>query len=58
MAKFKCVYWERTTVEREIEADDDADARRKMRDMVVKGEIYIGIPDLADSGVEAEKISD
>ncbi len=58
MAKFKVVYWERNSVEREIEAETDAEARQKMREMLANGEIDLSYAELDDSGVEAEKIED
>ena len=58
MAKFKVVYWERTSVEREIEAETDGEARQKMRQMIADGEIDVSCAELDDSGVEAEKIVD
>ena len=45
MAKFKVVYWERTSVEREIDAETDDEARKRMREMIA-------------GGIEAEKIAD
>jgi hypothetical protein len=58
MAKFKVVYWERTSVEREIEAETDAEARQKMREMVANGDVDASYAELDDSGVDAEKIAD
>ena len=58
MAKFKVVYWERTSVEREIEAETDDEARQKMREMVANGKIDVSYAELDDSGVDAEKIAD
>ena len=58
MAKFKVVYWERTSVEREIEAETDGEARQKMRQMIADGEIDVSCAELDDSGIEAEKIAD
>ena len=58
MAKFKVVYWERTSVEREIEAETDGEARQKMRQMIADGEIDLSCAELDYSGVDAEKIVD
>lgn len=58
MPKFKVVYWERTSIEREIEAESDAEAREKMREMVCNGEIDLSFAELDDSGVEAEKVKE
>lgn len=58
MAKFKVVYWERTSVEREIEAETDDEARQKMRQMIADGEIDLSCAELDYSGIEAEKIVD
>ena len=58
MAKFKVVYWERTSVEREIDAETDDEARKKMREMLADGKIDVSCVELNDSGIEAEKIAD
>ena len=58
MAKFKVVYWERTSVEREIDAETDDEARKKMREMLADGKIDVSCVELDDSGIEAEKIAD
>ena len=55
MPKFNVTYWERLSVSREIEAESDAEARRKMQEMVIKGEIDLSFAELDDSGIEAEK---
>ena len=58
MAKFKVVYWERTSVEREIDAETDDEARKKMREMLADGKIDVSCVELDDSGIESEKIAD
>ena len=58
MAKFKVVYWERTSVEREIDAETDDEARKKMQEMIADGKFDVSFVELNDSGVEAEKIVD
>lgn len=58
MAKFKVVYWERTSVEQEIDAETDDEARKRMREMISDGEIDVSCAELDDSGIEAEKIAD
>lgn len=58
MAKFKVVYWERTSVEREIDAETDDEARKRMWEMISDGEIDVSCAELVDSGIEAEKIAD
>lgn len=58
MAKFKVVYWERTSIEREIEAETDDEARQKMREMIADGEVDVSYAELDDSGVDAERIVD
>ena len=58
MAKFKVVYWERTSVEREIDAETDDEARKKMREMLADSKIDVSCFELNDSGIEAEKIAD
>ena len=58
MAKFKVVYWERISTEREIEAETDDEARKKMREMLADGKIDVSCVELDDSGIESEKIAD
>ena len=58
MAKFKVVYWERTSVEREIDAETDDEARKRMQEMIAGGKIDVSCAELDDSGIEAEKIAD
>lgn len=58
MAKFKVVYWERTSVEREIDAETDDEARKKMQEMIADGKFDVSFVELDYSGVEAEKIVD
>ena len=55
--KYKVRYWERTSVERSIEAASDAEARQKMLDTVAWGGIDLSFAELDDSGVDAEKAS-
>lgn len=55
--KYKVRYWERTSVERIIEADSDAEARKKMLDVIGMGGIDLSFAELDDSGVDAEKAS-
>ena len=54
MAKYKVRYWERTSVDRIIEAESDAEARKKMLDVITSGGIDLSFVDLDDSGTEAE----
>ena len=54
MAKFKVRYWERTSVDRVIEADTDEEARKKMLDVIASGGIDLSFAELDDSGVDAE----
>ena len=56
MKKYKVTYWERTSIEREIEAESDEEARKKMWEMVSDGTVDVSYADLDDSGVEAEEI--
>ena len=58
MAKFKVVYWERTSVEQEIDAETDDEARKRMREMIADGMVDVSCAELDDSGIEAEKIAD
>lgn len=58
MAKFKVVYWERTSVEQEIDAETDDEARKRMREMIDGGIVDASCAELVDSGIEAEKIAD
>lgn len=58
MTKFKVTYWERLSVEREIEAETDAEARKKMSEMIANGEVDVSYAELDDSGIESEKIHD
>ena len=58
MAKFKVVYWERISAEREIDAETDDEARKKMREMLADGKIDVSCVELDDSGIESEKIAD
>lgn len=57
MAKFKVIYWERTSVEQEIDAETDDEARKRMREMI-DGGMVDSCAELVDSGIEAEKIAD
>lgn len=53
MAKFKVRYWERTSVDRVIEADTDEEARKKMQDVIASGGIDLSFAELDDCGTEA-----
>ena len=54
MTKYKVRYWERTSVSRIIEAESDAEARKKMQDVICSGGIDLSFANLDDSGTEAE----
>ena len=58
MAKFNVTYWERLSVSREIEAETDEEARRKMREMIEDGEVDLqfDMDSTGDSGIDAERI--
>ena len=58
MKKFKVTYWERQSVTREIEAETDAEARKKMQELITNGELDISYADLDDSGVYAEEVKE
>lgn len=54
MTKYKVRYWERTCVDRIIEAESDAEACKKMQEVICSGGIDISFANLCDSGTEAE----
>ena len=53
MTKYKVRYWERQSAERIIEAESDAEARRKMQDVICSGGIDLSFAELDDCGTEA-----
>ena len=50
MAKFVVRYWERTSIERVIEAEDETVAWQRMIDAVAGGKIDLSFAELEDSG--------